>query len=170
MEHKIDIGLICETWLTSSSEAKLDMGGYNYVCKLRSNKKGGGVCILVKDGLLFREVQSVKDLDLECCAVKIKTDLGALVMCSAYKPPNSNNKFFLDQYDTLLKRLRAVYSKSMLVGLDHNMDLLKHSNHCMTQEFLDVNFNGGLFPLIIKPTRITKSSAILIDNIFAEFW
>ena len=50
--------------------------------------------------------------------------------------------------------------------MDHNLDLLKSNNHPETQTFIDLNFDNCLFPCITRPTRITKSSATLIDNTF----
>ena len=37
-----------------------------------------------------------------------------------------------------------------------------------TKEFLDVFYSLGLYPLINRPTRITTTSATLIDNIFTS--
>ena len=50
--------------------------------------------------------------------------------------------------------------------MDHNLNLLKSSTHTDTQSFIDINFDHYLFPCITHPTRITKTSATLIDNIF----
>ena len=52
------------------------------------------------------------------------------------------------------------------MGLDHNLDLLKYSKHRPTRDFICLNENANLVPSITRPTRITNSSATLIDNIF----
>ena len=52
--------------------------------------------------------------------------------------------------------------------MDHNFDLLKSSKHKKTQYFFDTLLNKELFPTINRPTRITKQSATLIDNIFVS--
>ena len=49
---------------------------------------------------------------------------------------------------------------------DFNIDLLKYAKHTSTTEFINLLFSCNLFPLISKPTRITKTSATLIDNIY----
>ena len=51
------------------------------------------------------------------------------------------------------------------IGLDHNLDLLKQAVHPKTQEFLECILDHNLLPAITKPTRISKTSATLIDNI-----
>ena len=53
----------------------------------------------------------------------------------------------------------------LIIGLDHNLDLLKSDIHRPTKEFLHTVLDLGLMPTITKPTRISHSSATLIDNI-----
>lgn len=48
---------------------------------------------------------------------------------------------------------------------DFNIDLLKYECCNYSNNFLK---SSGYMPLITKPTRITKTTAILIDNIFTN--
>ena len=51
------------------------------------------------------------------------------------------------------------------------MDLLKTFKHGPTERFLNTNLALNLIPMITRPTRITKSTATLIDNIFiSQHW
>ena len=52
--------------------------------------------------------------------------------------------------------------------MDHNLDFLKHSVHKRTQDFIELNLDNNLLPSITRQTRITKSSATLIDNIIVS--
>ena len=56
----------------------------------------------------------------------------------------------------------------MELGMDHNLDFLKSHIHSNTQQFINLNLDYDLFPVITRPTRITHTSATLIDNIFLE--
>ena len=56
----------------------------------------------------------------------------------------------------------------IIIGIDHNLDLLKANSHAQTNEFLESNLRKGLIPCISKPTRITHKTASLIDNIIAS--
>ena len=71
------------------------------------------------------------------------------------------------EYATLLNSLKESKSK-MVLGMDHNLDLLKYSKHRPTRDFVLLNENTNLIPSITRPTRITNSSATLIDNIFVN--
>ena len=56
--------------------------------------------------------------------------------------------------------------KLVVIGLDHNLDLLKSSSHSQIQQFLEATIEHNLIPTITQPTKVTQSSATLIDNIF----
>ena len=56
----------------------------------------------------------------------------------------------------------------MILGMDHNMDLIKSSEHKLTQQFLDDLLNNDVLPTITRPTRITHATATIIDNIFVS--
>ena len=51
---------------------------------------------------------------------------------------------------------------------DFNIDLLKHESHDQTNDFLSIMYSHSLLPNINKPTRITRTSATLIDNIYSS--
>ena len=53
---------------------------------------------------------------------------------------------------------------------DYNIDLLKHSTHNPTSEFLDLMFSNSFIPLMNKPTLVTHKTATLIDNIFTNIY
>ena len=58
--------------------------------------------------------------------------------------------------------------KHVVIGLDHNLDLLKSSAHSQMQQFLETTLEYNLIPTITKPTRVTDNSATLIDNILLK--
>ena len=49
--------------------------------------------------------------------------------------------------------------------LELNADLLKHDHDNEVADFLDAMYSKLLLPNISSPTRITSTSATLIDNI-----
>ena len=59
-------------------------------------------------------------------------------------------------------------NKEIILGMDHNINFLKHDVHPKTQEFIELNFDMNLLPVITKPTRVSTTSATLIDNIFVN--
>ena len=64
-----------------------------------------------------------------------------------------------------MKNLRP---KAIILGVDHNLDFLMSSTHSGTNQFIQHNLDFNLIPTITRPTRITKTSATLIDNIIVS--
>ena len=50
-----DVVGLAETWLDAESEKGVSVRGYGVVCASRKRKAGGGVALLLRDGLTYRE-------------------------------------------------------------------------------------------------------------------
>ena len=102
---------------------------------------------------------------LEHCIVELKTDKKNILLVSAYRLPNTKARIFLTEYKRLLNSLKRNKGHEIIIGFDHNLDLLKSHLNQPTNDFMELNLDRELIPYITKPTRITNSSASLIDNI-----
>ena len=108
----------------------------------------------------------MKTIHLEHIVVELKTNKENILLISGYRPPNANYKVFIKEYMTLLKKLKKLNQHKIILGIDHNLDLLKTHLHKQTNQFLENNLELDLVPCISKPTRITRKTATLIDNVF----
>ena len=86
---------------------------------------------------------------------------------SLYRPPNTNATEFNIEYEKYINKLKST-KLDTVIGLDHNLDLLNMEKHKPTQEFFNMNINNQLFPTITKPTRITSTTATLLDNLMVN--
>ena len=91
-----------------------------------------------------------------------------LLVSSMYRPPNTDAQKFIDEYGKLLTEMKRTPNCDLVIGLDHNMDLIKSTIHRLTSEFISLNLDLLMMPVITRPTRITNSTATLIDNIIVE--
>ena len=167
-EQKIDIVILCETWLTKDSEQRVNVPGYTSYGRYRKHKKGGGVGFLISDELIFK---AKKDYDIMChhvesTFVELVFNGNNIIVGSLYRPPNTNAKDFITDFTEIKTKITAKH-KHILLGLDHNLNLLNYQNHSDTQNFLEVIIDNDLFPCITRPTRLTYHSATLLDNILA---
>ena len=120
-------------------------------------------------GHCARQDLSSKLDESECITVDIKLKNGShYIVSSMYRPPNSDIPTFIASYSSLLCAIKKDNPKGIIVGLDHNLDFLKADRHNTTNEFIQCNLDFGLIPTITRPTRITKTSATLIDNIIVS--
>ena len=99
--------------------------------------------------------------------VELKTDHTNVLFISGYRPPNANTKKFMSEYKAVLKVLKRC-KLEIVIGMDHNYDLLKSTTNTSTERFLNINMDNDLTPCITKPTRVTRKTATLIDNIIVS--
>ena len=104
---------------------------------------------------------------MECILIELENNKQSTIVGSLYRPPNLPPIEFITKYEKLLKMVEQE-KKELILGLDHNLDLLKCATHKQTETFLETNLEHGLTPTIIRPTRITHSSATLIDNVMVS--
>ena len=89
-------------------------------------------------------------------------------MGSLYRPPNTSETEFLNSYNELSNKFKLQSKKEVVLGLDHNLDMLKCHIHKSTEKFLKINLKNNILPCITRPTHITKTTATLVDNIFVS--
>ena len=161
---------ISETWLKDISHT-CDIPGYKFIHNHRIDADGGGVGLYLAENfefknrpdLVFQNSQCAESLFAEVIRPKQKN----LIIGVLYRPPNQNLQDFIDGLDSFLVRI-SKENKACYLMADWNLDLMKHHKHDKTSEFLDIMFSRAFFPLISRPTRITSSTASLIENIFTN--
>ena len=158
-----DAVLVCETWLHENNVNLLNISNYEFFYKNRKNGKGGGVAIYINSKLnptAFDPGVSPPDC-IECVFATYSSNM---VIGELYRKPNTSEKHYLkylrDVCDVLNKS-----GKSFVLGTDQNIDMLKISNQNV-KELFNIMSRSDMTATILKPTRITNSSATLIDQIY----
>ena len=118
---------------------------------------------ILRSGLTFKHRA---DLDIfESVFVEVIDKGKTYIAGVVYRPPDSDIAVFHEKMGALLDNVKD--RRCYLLG-DFNLDLLKSEHHSATGTFISDLNSKGLHPLISLPTRITGSSATLIDNIFTN--
>ena len=167
----VDIIMLCETFLNKKTENIIKLPGYNLISNCRKENKGGGVCIFLKECINYKirhDLSKMEEKSLETIYVEITAKDGRkIIVGSLYRPSNVSTLPLQNHIINTMNIVRKEKGqKNVILGMDHNNDLLKAHVHTTTQEFLSSMMDSGLLPTITRPTRITKNSATLIDNIF----
>ena len=168
-ENKIGAVLLCETWVRAETKKLVSIPGYDIFSKERVGKKVGGVGILLDEQLVGkrRPDLEISSSQYENIVVELKSNAQNILLVSGYRAPNTSQNDFITDF---MKHVDLLNETKMhvTIGIDHNMDLLKCSTQRNTQHFFEQILGHKLIPCITKPTRITHSSATLIDNIFCS--
>ena len=170
---RIDVILLCETFLSSKTKSMVNIPGFSHICNYRKSKKGGGLSILLHEGIPYKHRS---DLDIfeegltESVFIEIRSKNGKqIIVGSMYKPPNVNIDQYSNNLSTIVNKIRSTTGRltpEIIIGMDHNINLLNSATHLPTHNFMETLSNLNLHPTITRPTRITHHSATLIDNIF----
>ena len=166
----LDVVLLSETWLTPASPP-VTIPGYDLVHYCRPNKRGGGVGILVSNKLRYTKCDTITSRMVENECITIEIELRSHEKCiisSMYRPPNVNIQHFQCCYNSLVCVMNKLCPKAIIIGLDHNLDFLKSESHGGTSQFIQHNLDFNLIPTITRPTRVTRNSATLTDNIMVS--
>ena len=86
---------------------------------------------------------------------------------SLYRSPNGSDSALIDHIENIITKVKLEKNhKQLILGMDHNFDLLKCNQHRPTKRFLDKMMDLNMLPAITRLTRITSNTATLIDNVF----
>lgn len=93
----IDFICLSETFIQSGHESNLKLTNYKLAANYsRSNKKRGGTCILVKEGLTFSPLKITSeissDYSFECCGIRVPSH--NLILVCVYRIPDSDTVIF----------------------------------------------------------------------------
>ncbi|KAJ8044616.1 RNA-directed DNA polymerase from mobile element jockey [Holothuria leucospilota] len=167
LNHNFSVIGFTETWLTDNISPLIRLDNYSLVENHRLNRRGGGVCLFVRQKYKYVERTDLSifnnnieslfiELSIPHCGTKV-------VVGVVYRPPSGNMSSFNDYlYDTLSKISNE--KKHCFILGDYNIDLLSNGS----SDFLNTVSSCGFYPTITRPTRITDHSASLIDNILTN--
>ena len=173
LHHRFSVVGISESWLKDHNSQLYGLEGYIGEHQCRTLKGGGGVSLFIRDNIEYfiREDISIKNNHLESIFIEIdKDNIGKsqnAIVGVLYRPPGMDVKIFNEYLDNILSQVKAEKKLLYIMG-DYNIDLLQADKHQASEEFLDIIYSHSLLPNITKPTRVTKNSATLIDNIFSN--
>ena len=149
-------------------------GFHELLIQCRDDGYRGGVGLFIKDSFNYRVRDDLgifvphvyESLFVEIMSTSSKNQIIGVI----YRPntaPRADLEIFSAHLYETMDKINLEHKPTIIMG-DFNIDLLKYGSHRKTNEFVDNVFSQGFMPLIHKPTRITPSSATLIDHIYSN--
>ena len=90
-------------------------------------------------------------IEIESTVIDTKSNI---IVGVIYRMPDSSADVFNEIMCDILNMVTKEKKTFDLIG-DLNIDLLKHEKHRPTSDFVDVLYAINMFPLIVKPTKVT---------------
>ena len=169
--HPVDIICITETRLHDDKPlSNIQIEGYDFF-HTPTPTRCGGAGIYIKSTLEYEQLNkfSVCHENIsESIFIEIKNPHKKnLTIGCIYRHHTPIQTFISDFFNPILTTITKSKKKFALLG-DFNVDLCKYGTHADTECFYDLISANGFRPLILQPTRVTSTSATLIDNIFVN--
>lgn len=151
--------MISETWLNSQiPDSLIAVPGYSVFRGDRGDRRGGGVCIYVKDSLFKNCVVAESKLDVpqvESVCLLLKHRCFDLALCCIYRPPDSSLTSDTMLFDAL-SGLAAAHRTLLICG-DFNLPGMSWpsptANSNASRLLLDMLDNTHLLQIVSEPTR-----------------
>jgi hypothetical protein len=91
-----------------------------------------------------------------------------VIVGQIYEPPNTSERCAISRYEQVMSGICNT-KNNIIIGTDQNFDLMKINQNTNVSDLFDVFLTLGVVPAINRPTRITHTSATLIDNLYVRY-
>jgi len=159
--------VICltETRIKNEPLTKLKQTNYSFI-HADSKTNAGGVAMYDLNTLEFELCQKQYQLtNSESIFISINNLTQPLIIGVIYRHPSSTSQdAFVEDLSFCLIDLNKPNLNYYLLG-DYNINTSEVNRTPIGTQFLNALISGGAFPIITKLTRVTDSSATIIDHI-----
>ena len=173
LKYDFSVISISETWLSENNADLYDLSWYVTIKCCRKERRGGGVSLYIRDEIPFttRSALAYFDTEMESIFIEIDTEIfrtnSNIVIGLIYRMPDSSVVVFNERITYILNTVCQEHKTFYCIG-DLNIDFFKCDVHKPTSAILDTLYTYNAFPLITKPTRVTETTATLIDHILTN--
>ena len=170
LDHKFTAIGLSETLLKNKPLEYYRLPGYNFEYMNRVGREKGVVGLFVSNDVKYKVRQDLckANSHFESGFVEIENkNIKNTLIDVIYRPHTAIDNFITD-FDPILQIISNEKKECYrpIMG-DYSIDLLKNDSDRSTHDYLDLIYSYCMIPTILKPTRITETSAIImtiIDN------
>nr|XP_053636139.1 uncharacterized protein LOC128691346 [Cherax quadricarinatus] len=158
--------ILTETWLKQDTIDIYPLPGYTAIHNCRPNQVGGGIAIYYSNQLSCISTTCFSDEYGEYIFANftVKNLKTPITICAIYRIPHTNIPNFSEKLKSLITN-RQMNQHHLLLAGDFNINLGLLDDQPVT-DFINNMNNTLLIPTITKPTRLTETSATIIDHIW----
>lgn len=166
-----DIIIASETWLKPSINSS-EFFPLNYTVYRKDREDGyGGVLLAHKTTLTSYQLHMASPCEIVAC--KFDQTINPLIICSVYRPPNSNIEYLNHMCEELQSIRLANPSATIWIGGDLNLPDINWTDNTITghqyplslnERFLTFQDDNFFVQFVTFPTRINNTLDIFITN------
>ena len=134
----VDVLILCETFLSSKINQLVNIPGYSMISNSRTDHKGGGVAILIRDGITYKkhpDLNVMYEKEVESVYAEVQAKNGRMfVLGSLYRVPNTSETKLIQHIEETVHKVNSEKEKKeIILGMVQNMDLLQSDKHNATE-------------------------------------
>ena len=162
--NPVDFVAITESWLHKDIEdSLLHINGFNLFRKGRTTRRGGGVCVFLRDELPCTRRCDFENNDFEClllflCPKRLPRPLTGIAVSIVYHPANLNAQEHKDLNEYLINTTDLIRNKYP----DHGVFPLGDFNDFDTR---NLTSNQNLKQVVKQPTRGSTILDLIVTNL-----
>lgn len=160
--NNYDVLCITESWLKPAIPSYLvQIPGYELIREDRIDRVGGGVAIYIHKNYYFTKYSflTCRHDVVENLWITLKYKRLTFIVGVVYRPPSCSVADSVTQYHAMLSEVTPIFDFTIVTG-DVNVNMLD-----LTNPLTDCFDSYGMTQIIDGPTRVTKSTATLLDPI-----
>jgi hypothetical protein len=167
-DFDFDVLGVTETWLSSTTPSEhYEIPGYTLLRADRAIGTGGGVALYIKCGIVFEQLHiTCVDPGIEFISLILKVRGVKLCVAIVYRPPHGSYTCLGSLFQALFVDIAVQVDYAVCLG-DVNIDLISNSSHDAKYLQRLLRFHN-VVQHVTEPTRVTASSATLIDHIYTN--
>ena len=170
-KSKIKFDAICLQEIKLDTDETIEIPGYKFIPNTR-NSNGGGIGIYISEKFKYSplETDPPHNITAQWKFVKVWVPWhpkNYKIIGSVYRPQTTPTAEFITQFGKQLELIKEMYKDVYACG-DYNIDLIKSNTDKYSSDFLECMTANSFSPMITLPTRVTRNTATLIDNILTN--
>ena len=119
----IDVLILCETFLSSKINQLVNIPGYSMISNSRTNHKGGGVAILIRDGITYKkhpDLNVMHEKEVESVYAEVRAKNGrTFVLGSLCRAPNTDETKLIQHIEETVNKVNSEKEKKeVILGMD----------------------------------------------------
>ena len=166
--NSFDIIGFVETKLNDEISNLFNITSYNKHL-LNNSRHSGGLALYYKNSLSIIQRQDLNKQSehIESLFIEIESNEKNIICGLIYHRPNSSNLNFISDLEWILSKIDNE-NKIVYIMCDFNIDLLNYPTCNLTETLVNLLHSFNLINLIDKPTRVTQTSATIIDHMWTN--
>lgn len=160
---------LTETWIREDQKNTITVNNYQFAdAYYRHDHRGGGVAILLRDGIEYKSITAITDMSIECtvecCAVEVVKH--HILLITIYRPDRDIEVFF-KVIENILDLTKLKYSsKQIIICGDFNIN--STPNTIEYTRLVNLMLENNLQQIVMEPTRETSTTSTCIDLLFTN--